>query len=62
MKYNNKYIGSTMPVLVEEMGTDGLWRGKTNNYISLAFAHESVDLVGKIIEVKIEKENLLQSS
>lgn len=52
-----KYIGKEMDVLLEQKvkGKDGVLEGYTRNYIKVEVENSTVEMVGKIINCKIEK-------
>jgi threonylcarbamoyladenosine tRNA methylthiotransferase MtaB len=54
-EYYGKFISQTMPVLVEKEGADGLFHGKTTNYIAVAFKAngKNGDLINEIVDVKM---------
>lgn len=53
-KYLKGFIGRTMPVLFEQRDREGLFEGKTTNYITV-HAESEADISGQIINVFLEK-------
>ena len=52
LKYKNKFINQTMPVLFEQM-KKGYWHGHTSNYLEVKVKNEDIDLTNKVINVKL---------
>lgn len=51
--YFQSFLGQVMPVLVEEITKDGLYLGKTTNYMPVAFAPHKAGLINQIVNVKL---------
>ena len=54
LKYKNRFIGETMPVLFEQ-NKKGYWYGHTSNYLEVKIKDENNDLTNKVINVKLIK-------
>ena len=52
-EYNSKFVGQTMPVLVEKVNKLGYLEGKTGNYLNVIF-EGSAELIRKIVSVRID--------
>lgn len=52
-KFLARHIGRTMPVLFETKANDGLYEGKTSNYITV-HTNSDIDLCGKFRNIKLE--------
>ena len=54
-EYNQKYIGKSLKVLIEEYDNN-FYKGHTKNYIEV-FGKGKKDFINKIIDIKIEKQD-----
>jgi len=52
-KYYEKFIGKTMPVLIEESNKNNYAIGKTMNYIDLRFENCNAELENEIVDVEV---------
>jgi threonylcarbamoyladenosine tRNA methylthiotransferase MtaB len=54
-RFRSQFLGRTMPVLWEDISTDGLWSGHTANYLRV-YAKSDGRLAGKMLAVRIAEE------
>lgn len=59
-KYDNKFINQEVEILIEDYNSRGkYYRGHTSNYLEIKVINEKENLSGKIVKVKIGKENII---
>lgn len=53
--YRQKFIGQSLPVLVEsKKNKRGLWQGLSHNYLRVSFASSEDNLQGKLVQIIVE--------
>ena len=54
-RFRSQFLGRTMPVLWEDISTDGLWSGRTANYLRV-YAKSNDRLSGRLLAARIIEE------
>ena len=54
LEYYQKFLGKTMEVLFEQE-KNGYWYGHTSNYLEVKVKKENIDLINKILNVRLVK-------
>ena len=51
-EYEQRFVGKTLRILVEEQNKEGLWTGHSSNYLFVAFPGEGIQS-GDFVDVKL---------